>query len=62
MRLREKIRRRYQIIAVYSFHTNQFMSAVGALASFRRLERVTTSHPLLEFKHGVIAGSDASKV
>jgi hypothetical protein len=36
--------RRYQIFAVYSFHTNQFKSDIGGMASFRRLERMTASH------------------
>ena len=42
--------RQHQIFSVYSFHTNQFMS--GALASFRRLERMAAFHPLLKFKPG----------
>jgi hypothetical protein len=37
-------------------------NGIGGLASFRRLERVTAFRPLLKFKHGVIAGSNASKV
>jgi hypothetical protein len=52
MHAAEKSWRQHQIFAVYSFHTNQFM--FGALASFRRLERMAASHPIAEIQTGTL--------